>query len=127
RLALLLAVLEERAGVTVGRSDVYASVAGGVRIAEPGVDLAIALAVAGTRAQRSLPGDTVVIGEVGLGGEIRQVAQVERRLAEAARLGFARAIGPPSMPAVPGMERASVATLADALALAYGARSMRAA
>jgi DNA repair protein RadA/Sms len=127
RLALLLAVLEERAGIGVGRSDVYASVAGGVRIAEPGVDLAVALAVAGTRSHRSLPADTVVVGEVGLGGEIRQVAQVERRLAEAVRLGFARVVGPPSMPSVPGMERVSVATLTDAVSVAYGDRTVRAA
>ena len=120
RLALLLAVLEERAGISVGRSDVYASVAGGVRVTEPGVDLAVALAVAGTRAQRPLPGATVVVGEVGLGGEIRQIAQAERRLAEAARLGFTRAIGPPSMPTVPGIRSLASATLSDALAVAYG-------
>jgi DNA repair protein RadA/Sms len=127
RLALLLAVLDERAGLTIGRCDVYASVAGGVRIAEPGVDLAVALAVAGTRAQRALAADTVVVGEVGLGGEVRQVAQVERRLAEAVRLGFRRAIGPPSMPRVPGMQLVSATTLGDALVAAYGAAAARAA
>ena len=60
------------------------------------------------------------MGEVGLGGEVRQVAQAERRLSEAARLGFRRVIGPPSMPPVAGMRLVAVATLADALATAYG-------
>ena len=120
RLALLLAVLGERAGVDVARNDVYASVAGGVRVSEPGVDLAIALAVAGTRLSRVLDAETVVMGEVGLGGEVRQVAQAERRLSEAARLGFRRVIGPPSMPRVAGMSPVAAATLADALATAYG-------
>jgi DNA repair protein RadA/Sms len=122
RLALLLAVLEERAGVPVGRHDVYASVAGGVRVAEPGADLGIALAVAGTRRGCALAPDMVAVGEVGLGGELRQVPQVERRLAEAARLGFRGAIGPPSLPAVPGVTALTAATLADALDLAYEPR-----
>jgi DNA repair protein RadA/Sms len=120
RLALLLAVLEERTGVQVGRHDVYASVAGGVRVVEPGADLAVALAVAGTRRHRALAPDTVAVGEVGLGGELRQVPQIERRLAEAARLGFRAAIGPPSVPSVPGVTALPAATLADALDVAYG-------
>jgi DNA repair protein RadA/Sms len=121
RLALLLAVLGERAGVDVARKDVYASVAGGVRVTEPGVDLAVALAVAGTRVSCALGADTVVMGEVGLGGEVRQVAHAERRLSEAVRLGFRRAIGPPSMPRVAGMHLVPSSTLADALTSAYGA------
>jgi len=127
RLALLLAVLEERAGIGVGRSDVYASIAGGVRVAEPGVDLAVAVAIAGARAHRALAPDTVVVGEVGLGGEIRQIAHSERRVAEAARLGFRRVIGPPSMPRVPAVEHVAVATLPDALAVAFAGDTTRAA
>jgi DNA repair protein RadA/Sms len=123
RLALLLAVLGERAGVDVARNDVYASVAGGVRVTEPGVDLAVALAVAGTRASRALAADTVVMGEIGLGGEVRQVAHAERRLVEAVRLGFRRVVGPPSMPRVSGMHLAPVGSLADAIAVASGARA----
>ena len=88
--AMLIAVLERRAGVVLGGHDVYASVAGGVRVAEPGIDLAVAMAVAGARLD-AVPRDTVVIGELGLGGEVRQVPQIARRLAEAARLGFTRA------------------------------------
>jgi DNA repair protein RadA/Sms len=120
RLALLLAVLEERAGVKLGRHDVYASVAGGVRVAEPGADLGVALAVAGTSRHRALAPGLVAVGEIGLGGELRQVPQAERRLVEAARLGFTTAIGPPSLPAVRGVEVIPVSTLADALAIAYG-------
>jgi DNA repair protein RadA/Sms len=74
-----------------------------------------------------VPSDTVVLGEIGLGGELRQVPQAARRLAEAARLGFTSAIGPPSLPTTPGIRVRSVATLADALGVAFGARRARAA
>jgi DNA repair protein RadA/Sms len=117
RLALLIAVLQERAGVALGGFDVYANVAGGVRVAEPGLDLAIAMAVAGARADRRLPADTVVVGEVGLGGELRQVPQIARRLGEAARLGFRRAVVPPSTPDVPGIRLQRVADVGRALLL----------
>ncbi len=127
RLALLLAVLEERAGVPVGRHDVYASVAGGLRVAEPGADLAVALAIAGTRRQCALAPDTVAVGEIGLGGELRQVPQAERRLTEASRLGFRFAIGPPSLPTVRGVTTRAAPTLAGALEVAYGDQAMRAA
>jgi DNA repair protein RadA/Sms len=127
RLALLLAVLEERAGVALGRHDVYASVAGGVRVGEPGADLAIALAVAGARSQRSVRAHSVVLGEVGLGGEVRQVPHAERRLVEAARLGFTDAIGPPSLPVVRGITVHAAPSVADALAVAYERADVRAA
>jgi DNA repair protein RadA/Sms len=127
RLALLLAVLQQRAGVQVADAEVFASVAGGVRVSEPGVDLAVALAVAGALMELVVPSDTVVLGEIGLGGELRQVPQAARRLAEAARLGFTSAIGPPSLPTTPGIRVRSVATLADALGVAFGARRARAA
>ena len=115
RLALLLAVLQERAGVDLGGFDVYASVAGGVRVGEPGIDLAVAMAVASARTDRPMPTDTVVIGEVGLGGELRQVPQVARRLTEAARLGFARAIVPRSTPDVAGIGLLRATDLSAAL------------
>ena len=86
----------------VRRSDVYASVAGGVRVVEPGADLAVLLAVASASADRPIADETVALGEVGLGGEVRQVPQSARRLAEALRLGFRRAIVPPSTPDVRG-------------------------
>ncbi len=94
RLALLLAVLERRGGVDVLGCDVYLNVTGGVRIAEPAADLAVVLALASSRLDLALPADVVALGEVGLGGELRRVGRLEPRLAEAARLGFRRALIP---------------------------------
>jgi DNA repair protein RadA/Sms len=94
RLALLLAVLERRAGVRVSDRDVYVSSVGGVRLTEPAVDLALCCAVASSQLDRPVSGGLVAIGEVGLAGEVRLVAQTERRLAEAARLGVQGALLP---------------------------------
>jgi DNA repair protein RadA/Sms len=115
RLAMLLAVLAERAQVGLAKCDVYASVAGGVRVAEPGADLALAVAIAGARSGATVEADTVVIGELGLGGEVRQVPHSPRRLGEALRLGFRRAIVPCSTPDVPGMSLVRVSDLEEAL------------
>ncbi|MCU1430628.1 MAG: repair protein RadA [Actinomycetia bacterium] len=103
RVSMLTAVLQRWASVQLADNDVYTSVAGGARVAEPGADLALALAIAAAANNRAVPGDTVVLGEVGLGGEVRQVAHAPRRLAEAARLGFTRAVVPQSTPDVPGI------------------------
>ena len=117
RLALLAAVLQERAGVSLAKRDVYALAAGGVRVVEPAADLALALAVASARSGAALPADAVACGEVGLGGELRRPGQLERRLAEAVRLGFRRAIIPRSAPDPPaGMAAIRAATLAEAVA-----------
>jgi len=121
RLSMLLAVLERHAGVDTRRADVYASVAGGVRIAEPGVDLAVLVAVAGVATDRVVTPRTVLIGEVGLGGEIRGVAHAAVRVAEAARFGFSRVVGPSSVPAPKGVEVVAVDSVADALAAAFDA------
>lgn len=94
RLAMLIAVLEQHAGLRLADRDVFASAVGGMRIAEPGSDLALALAIAGANLKRALQPATAVIGEVGLGGEIRSVSQLEGRLREAARLGCRRALIP---------------------------------
>jgi len=94
RVAMILAVLDKRAGVSVRQSDCYASTVGGVRLSEPASDLAIALAMASSVSERALPLGTVAMGEVGLAGEIRAVTGVHRRLAEAARLGFRKAVVP---------------------------------
>ncbi len=94
RLAVLLAVLERRAQVALGRRDVFVSVAGGLHLEETASDLALLLAIASARSDEPVPADLVVMGEVGLGGELRRVRGAPRRLAEAARLGFARAILP---------------------------------
>ena len=119
RLALLLAVLERRARISLAGHEVYASVVGGVKLAEPGADLGLCLALVSAVVNKPLPADLVVIGEVGLAGEVRHVAQVGRRLAEAARLGFTRAIVPASASAkVDGIRVEGAATLTEALALA---------
>jgi DNA repair protein RadA/Sms len=121
RLSMLVAVLQQRAGVALANQDVYASVAGGVRVSEPAADLAVALAIAGARNDCAVDADTIVIGEIGLGGEIRQVPQAPRRLAEALRLGFRRAIVPVSTPDVRGMTLRRVGDLREALvAAAFG-------
>jgi DNA repair protein RadA/Sms len=91
---MLLAVLDRRAGVKMAACDTYVSTVGGVRVSEPAADLAVALAMAGGFADRALVPRTIAFGEVGLAGEIRRVAGVQRRLSEAARLGFTRAIVP---------------------------------
>jgi DNA repair protein RadA/Sms len=88
RLALLLAVLEKRSGLPVSQLDVFVNVAGGLRLTEPAGDLAIAAAIASSVYDVPLPRESVFIGELGLGGEIRTVSQAERRLAEAAQLGM---------------------------------------
>jgi DNA repair protein RadA/Sms len=94
RVAMMLAVLERRAGVKVSAADVYTATVGGVRLVEPAADLAIALAIAGAARDRPLPGDLVALGEVGLAGEVRPVGALTGRLQEAARLGFRRALVP---------------------------------
>ena len=88
RLSMLLAVLETRAGLRLNATDVYLNVAGGLRVTEPAADLAVAAALASAACDRPTSAGTVYFGEVGLSGEIRQVAQAEARLKEAAKLGF---------------------------------------
>jgi DNA repair protein RadA/Sms len=88
RLALLLAVLDKRAGLSFSQLDVFLNVVGGMRLVEPAGDLAVAAALASSVYDRVLSNDAVFVGEVGLGGEIRPVSQAERRLAEAANMGM---------------------------------------
>jgi DNA repair protein RadA/Sms len=94
RLAMVIAVLDARCGLSLGGSDVYLNVAGGLRIAEPAADLAVAAALVSSLHQVPVPSDMVVFGEVGLAGEIRQVGQTDARLKEALRLGFGQALVP---------------------------------
>jgi DNA repair protein RadA/Sms len=119
RLLLLLAVLERRAGLQFASQDAYVSVAGGITVEEPAADLGIAVALASSLRNRPIAPDTVIIGEIGLAGEVRAVPQLGKRLAEAARLGFARALVPrgdgDGTPG--GMERIVVTQLGDALRL----------
>ena len=116
RVAMVLAVLERRAGVPLSARDVHAATVGGVRITEPAADLAVALAVAGAAANRSLPMRWIAIGEVGLSGDVRRVPGLARRLAEAARLGITTAIVPPDSGKAPaGMRCIEVADIRQAL------------
>ena len=94
RLAMILAVMHRHAGVRLVDQDVYASTVGGAKVTEPAADLSIALAVLSAREDEALPQGTVAFGEVGLAGDIRPVTGLDRRLAEAARLGFTRAVVP---------------------------------
>jgi DNA repair protein RadA/Sms len=120
RLALLLAVLERRAGLAFGRYDVYISAVGGVRIADPGADLAVCMALVSAFRGQAVAEDMVVLGEVGLGGEVRQVAQTPRRLAEAARFGFAEAVVPDRGPAEAPLQLRLVSSLAHAVERSLG-------
>ena len=123
RLAMVLAVLQRRAGVSLADRDVYASTVGGARVIEPAADLAIAIAVAGSADDRASLGRLVAFGEVGLAGEIRPVLGLPRRLAEAKRLGFRTAVVPPGDDEAPDGMRLLVATdVAEAIALARGPR-----
>ncbi len=119
RMAMISAVLEERVGVSLVGADVYALAVGGVRIVEPAADLALALALVSSVTGVALPADMVACGEIGLCGELRQVGQTSRRLAEAARLGFHRAVVPASAPEPPpGIAVLRAATLIEAIAVA---------
>jgi DNA repair protein RadA/Sms len=119
RLTLLAAVLGSRAGLPLQNRDVYALAVGGVQVREPAADLAVCCAIASAARDQALPTDLVAIGEVGLGGEIRSVGHLERRVNEAARLGLRRALVPRSAPAMPvGVQAIRVGTLREALMLA---------
>jgi len=121
RVALLIAVLGRRAGVALASHDVYVNLAGGLSVGEPGLDLPIAIALASSLRDRPLVERTVAIGEVGLLGELRAVAGLERRLREAVRLGYRRAIVPrgfgsgTSTPAVEGVDVVAVGSLREAI------------
>lgn len=123
RLVLICAVLTKRAGLALGRQDIIANVVGGLRVHEPAADLGLALAVASSYRDTALPRDLVAIGEVGLSGELRSVSQMERRLAEAERLGFARCLLPQAAlrrgaPAS-GMQLIPAASLREAIRLVF--------
>ena len=96
RLAVLIAVIEKRAGITLGTQDVYLNVVSGIKIAEPAIDLGIIIACASSYKNISIPQDVVIIGEVGLTGEIRAVNMIEKRIKEGEKLGFKKCIIPES-------------------------------
>ncbi len=124
RLLLLSAVLSKRLGLPLGNQDVYVNVVGGLKISEPAADLSVAAAIVSSFYESEIDSKTVLIGEVGLSGEIRMVSQLERRLAEAAKLGFSRAVYPKGATAngralslPPGFTAVGAATLQEALEL----------
>jgi DNA repair protein RadA/Sms len=123
RLVLVSAVLTRRLGLHLGNQDIVVSVVGGLRVQEPAADLAVALAIVSSLRDRPLPADLVALGEVGLSGELRSVGHLERRLAEAARLGFRRCLLPRSalrrQPARAGLELLPAASLREAVRLAF--------
>lgn len=127
RVALLLAVLDRRSEVDLLSCDVYVNVTGGVRITEPGADLAVALALASSRLDLPLPVDAAACGEVGLGGEVRRVGRMEQRLREAARLGFGRVLAPAGAGGAGGAERVGVAEVSEAVAWLRARSPVRAA
>ena len=116
RVAMLLAVLQRRAGLRLHDAEVYAATVGGMRVVEPAADLALALAIASARRDVALPPDVVLFGEIGLAGEVRRVTGLDRRLAEAARLGFTHALVPPDPgPTPPGIRVTEVSSLGAVL------------
>ena len=128
RLALLAAVLGRRAGIAISDRDIYANLVGGIVLDEPALDLPLALALASSQSDRPISRETVAVGEVGLLGELRPVAGLGRRLREAARHGFTRAIVPAPRrgvtpePAPDGLKVIAVATLREAISEALDAR-----
>ncbi|MBI3983953.1 DNA repair protein RadA [Candidatus Microgenomates bacterium] len=115
RLNLLLAVLGKRGGIALGTHDVYVNVVGGMRVAEPAADLAVVLAVASAARGKPLSPQTAVYGEVGLSGEVRSVAQAEKRVQEAQKLGFSQIIAPAVKPLPKGLT--IVGTISQAIKL----------
>ncbi|WP_461110624.1 DNA repair protein RadA [Streptomyces calidiresistens] len=117
RVSMILAVLEQRGRIgALGKNDIYTATVGGVRLSEPAADLAVALSLASAASDTPLPQNLVAVGEVGLAGEVRRVTGVQRRLAEAARLGFTRALVPVDPGEVPpGMRVVEVSDIGEAL------------
>lgn len=116
---MMLAVLEQRGRISaLGKRDIYSATVGGVKLTEPAADLAVALALASAASDTPLPKNLVAIGEVGLAGEVRRVTGVQRRLSEAARLGFTHALVPTDPGKIPdGMRVLEVADVGQALSV----------
>jgi DNA repair protein RadA/Sms len=114
---MVIAVLEQHAGMRLADRDIFASAVGGIRIGEPAADLPLLLAVAGAQLRRAPAPATAAAGEVGLGGEIRPVSHVDQRVREAARLGYKRLLLPQAgqPPRAAGIEVIPVRTVAQAI------------
>jgi DNA repair protein RadA/Sms len=122
RLLLITAVLTRRAGVKLGDQDVFVNVIGGLKIDEPAADLAVAVAIASSSRERPVVADLVMVGEIGLSGELRAVSQLPARLKEAAKLGFRKAVVPktvrPGEPYPEGLEIIPARSIREALEIA---------
>jgi len=121
RLHMILAVIEKRLQASFGSSDIFVSVAGGIRITEPAADLGLALSIVSNESNRPMPDGLIVIGELGLAGEVRRVSQLERRLQEAARHGLTRALIPAGARAGrhSGLDVVEVRSLAEAVSAVF--------
>jgi DNA repair protein RadA/Sms len=123
RLALLVAVLEKKVGLSLLHQDIFVNAVGGVRIHEPGVDLAIATAIASSFLDKAVDPQTVLLGEVGLTGEVRAIGRTDIRVAEASKLGFRRCLLPQSnverLPEVQSCEMIGVKSLQDVLSVLF--------
>lgn len=117
RLVMLIAVLSKRVGLPLFNQDVYVNIVGGLKISEPAVDLAVATAIASSYRNQRVQQDLVLVGEIGLSGELRSTNQLERRLSEAAKLGFSRALCPPTsaQAKLDGLIPVAVRSVADAV------------
>lgn len=120
RASITFAILEKRIGLFLGNQDIFVNIAGGVRIEEPAMDLGVCIAVASSFKNRPVPQDMVVVGEVGLAGEVRGVTQIDKRIKEAARLGFKYCILPKNNSAkeIKGMELKGISGVEESLKLA---------
>jgi DNA repair protein RadA/Sms len=125
RLAMIVAVLTRHGGIALGSADVFVNVAGGLRIDEPGADLAVALAIASAARNAPVPGGTAAFGEIGLTGRLRPASQAERRLEECAKLGLTQVIVPAATRAKARAKARPVETLREAIGAALGAREPR--
>lgn len=122
RMLMILAVLEKRVGLSLGNKDVYINVAGGIKIVEPAADVAMALAVASSLMDRGVDAELIALGEIGLAGEVRSVSQIDKRLKEAARLGFGKALmASRGAKNDNSIKAVGVASLRSAIDMAFGA------
>jgi DNA repair protein RadA/Sms len=128
RLLMLIAVLSKRVGLPLFNQDIYVNIVGGLRITEPAADLAVAVAITSSYRNQRVQSDMVLVGEIGLSGELRSVSQLDRRLGEAAKLGFLRSLypSPSAAPKVDGLVVAGVRSVADAVDMALGQGERRA-
>lgn len=120
RASIIFAILEKRIGLNLASQDIFVNIAGGVKIEEPAMDLGVCLAVASSFKNKPIPEKMVVVGEVGLAGEVRAVSQMDKRIKEAARLGFKYCLlpGNNSPKAIDGLELKGIKKVEEALKLA---------